>query len=206
MNIRNDTLLGLFDHHLRSFEISSPHWEYQWDREQWKTILSDILVTNRSDSGYLYGQVLLKPMVKDFRYEIVDGTNQIVTLIILMRSLANVYEARKVFPKGAKNIEKIFLGDKINKKLQLQNDDRQFFEATIIENLEDIQPSNSSQERIVNAKAYFADEFGQLRNALLGKLFNHLYSAYIIVIDSDIEGELLMISSTLNRSSTSIPL
>ena len=162
MQFNQSTILGLFDSSQKCYEIPVYQRAYSWEERHWKVLLNDLIEHVKGKNDYFFGNLLLEEIIKDKKYEIIDGQQRLTTLTIFMRSILNVLKNKQGdIPSNEFNYQKkksIYLKNDGNIKLRPVEYDRACFDTLIIDNKDEFSISTPSQERIKQAKEYFQKE------------------------------------------------
>lgn len=166
-----NTILGLFDSSQKSYEIPVYQRAYSWEKQNWKTLLDDLLEQVQGDNNYFFGNLLLEEISQNRKYEIIDGQQRITTLSIFMRAMLNVLKSRSTEPELSEfdfdEKIKIYLKTSGNIKLRPVEYDRACFDSLIIDNNSQFSISTPSQKRIKEAKDYFEKELSNFETKII---------------------------------------
>ncbi|WP_270513085.1 DUF262 domain-containing protein [Lactococcus lactis] len=155
------------------FSIPIYQREYSWREEQWKEFFDDArhsFQKNEIDTDY-WGSILVFYNKDNNEYEIVDGQQRIVTILLFILSLGKKYRPDEKLPLK-------FTESKNDLWIKLAQD----------KNL----TQDEKRSSLAQAKAYFKKNISG--NTLDSeKLLNHIYNTQIsiVIIDDEIESNLL---------------
>ena len=85
-----NTLLGFFDSSHKSYKIPDYQRAYSWEQHHWKALLDDLLEQNEGDNNYFFGNILIEETSKNRQYEIIDGQQRIITIIIFIHNMTTM--------------------------------------------------------------------------------------------------------------------
>jgi len=184
-----NTVLGLFDSSQKCYEIPVYQRAYSWEKENWKTLLDDLLEQVRGNNNYFFGNLLLEEISKNRKYEIIDGQQRITTLTIFIRSLLNVLKSRRSEPELSgfdfEGKVQIYLKNAGKIKLRPVEYDRACFDSLIVDDKASFPISTPSQNRMKKAKEYFEQELGKLKTGLLLSVLDKTEDAELTIIVLD---------------------
>ncbi|WP_397539818.1 DUF262 domain-containing protein [Rummeliibacillus pycnus] len=155
------------------FSIPIYQREYSWREEQWKEFIDDVRHSFRKNGIYTdyWGNILVFYNKDKNEYEIVDGQQRIVTILLFILSLGKKYEADEKLPlKFTESKNDLWIKLAQGKKLKQEE----------------------KRSSLARAKVYFEKMISD--NTLDSeKLLNHIYNTQIsiVVIDDEIESNLL---------------
>ena len=185
MDLKQETVNKFFEGK-KIFEIPTYQRAYSWEKSHLETFLDDLKRHIKNKSDYYYGNFLLRRVKSDnyTKYEIIDGQQRIMTIVIFIRAMINILRDKKDFKlhveERIERLTKHYLKEKdYIKKLHPVEYDSDFFYSLIIENENKSEESTKSpsQKRIEFAKEFFVRELkkekeGQVLLELLDKLEN----------------------------------
>jgi uncharacterized protein with ParB-like and HNH nuclease domain len=183
MQFEQTTVLGFFDSSKKHFIIPVYQRAYAWEEKEWRTFLSDLKEQAEGSNNYFYGNILMETITKDVEYEIIDGQQRLTTLVIFFRSLLDVLKSTPIDGIDAnEDIEKIFIKDCGNIKLQPVDYDRACFNTLIIDGKDNFETTSPSQKRILDAKTYFTKQMKSLSKKEIIAMYNKLVSTELTCI------------------------
>lgn len=147
--------------------------EYSWHEEQWGELFTDLqhsMLKSEMDTNF-WGNILIYHNEYENEYEIVDGQQRIVTILLLMLALGKIYNESEKLPfKFPDSNNEIWIKVAQNQRL-IKDEKRSIFQQ---------------------AKTYFIDvitKSGLDRSLVLNHLYNTKFS--VVVIDDEVESNLL---------------
>ncbi|BCD51719.1 DUF262 domain-containing protein [Helicobacter suis] len=188
---------------------------YSWEKEQWDQFLADLEEVTRGGNKYYFGNVLLESLEDQKHIDIIDGQQRITTILIFIRALHNVL-AEKV-KKGEKldqdesdedflrYLVEDFLIDRRDPKLQVVEYDNNYFKEMIITDntVKDENPRTPSQERIKEAKKFFAGRLKRHETQHILDLLNKVKNATVLRTEfKNKKDSVLMFELQNNRGKT----
>lgn len=155
------------------FSIPIYQREYSWREEQWKEFFDDVRYSFQKDgvdTDY-WGNIIVFYNEHKKEYEIVDGQQRIITILLFILSLNKKYKADEKLPlKFSESNNNLWIKLAQGKKLTQEE----------------------KRSNLVQAKTYFEKN---ISNFTLDseKLLNHIYNTQIsiVMIDNEIESNLL---------------
>lgn len=157
----------------KMFSIPIYQREYSWREEQWKDFFDDVRYSFQKgeiDTDY-WGNILVFYNKDKNEYEIVDGQQRIVTILLFILSLGKKYEADEKLPlKFTESKNELWIKLAQDKKLTQEE----------------------KRSSLARAKDYFKKNISDY-TLDSEKLLNHIYNTQvsIVVIDDEIESNLL---------------
>lgn len=191
MDFYQTTVRGFFGMQKIQFSIPAYQRAYSWEEKQLQTFLEDLLEQQVFDqtNDYCFGNILLETIIKDKKYEIIDGQQRITTISIFMRVLLNELNSRK------QSGENLIKSDNEEVNFDEENDiffksygvikllptiyDEPCFETLIVDNLNDFPCQTPSQKRISFAKKFFSEKLVSLSTEKLIKILETIEQAVI---------------------------
>ncbi len=187
MQFRQSTILGFFDSSKKNYDIPVYQRAYSWDKDNWNTFLEDIVEQLEGDNNYFYGNILLEEIIKNRKYEIIDGQQRITTLTIFFRALINVLHNRSDYDDfGGFDFEeksKIFLKNNGNIKLRPVEYDRACYDALIIDNKRIFEMNTPSQKKIYEARSFFETALDKMSTEEIIKISEKLEDTDLTIIE-----------------------
>lgn len=191
MDFYQTTVGGLFGQQKIQFSIPAYQRAYSWEEKQLKTFLEDLLDQQvfKQANVYCFGNILLETIIKDRKYEIIDGQQRLTTISIFMCVLLNELKGRSNL-EGAlikSDDEEIDFGDEYAiffkssgvVKLRPTSYDEACFQTLIVDNQDSFPCQTPSQKRISFAKTFFTQELRNLSTKELIKILETIEGAII---------------------------
>lgn len=176
------TVTKLFEGKKKQFVIPVYQRAYSWEEPQLRMLLDDLLDQNLEGNPYSLGSILVEEADKYDTYEVIDGQQRLTTVIVFMRALINVLNAKNWLVAddvGPADIEEDFLKKGHNVKLKTVAYDNEYFNFVIMNNSFGGEPKTRSQHRIIKAKEYFEQELEEMSLSELQHLYAVLTSAEV---------------------------
>lgn len=155
------------------FSIPIYQRDYSWREEQWKEFFEDVRYSfqkNEIDSDY-WGNILVFYNKEKNEYEIVDGQQRIVTILLFILSLGKKYGVAEKLPlKFTETKNDLWI--KLAQHQKLTQEEK--------------------RSTLAQAKAYFEKNIFD-NNLDSEQLLNHIYNTQIsiVIIDNEVESNLL---------------
>ena len=191
------------------FDVPVYQRSYAWERKNLEDLWEDIYFLEPS-KRHFFGTVLLKDSnkttkfgLKSFkRLDVIDGQQRLTTVLILLREIITQMKALgdPELRGQVSDLEKSYLKDGAHYKLNLQENDAEFFKEFVIDNRE--HPSETetiSQRRLMNAKLFFRRKLNHERKKLAPCQFEDFLVQFKQRID-----ELQLIQYLVNSESDAI--
>lgn len=183
--------INLYDYIIRGrFIIPIYQRTYDWGEKQIIPFIDDLLYSMENRKKIYLGVLVLKGDEDSVKYEVIDGQQRILTLIILLRVLAN---SRGISNKEKENIKKIltklYLNSKETKVIFNLPEVQNFFSEYILKNNKEY-PLNkklSIIKRILNAEEILTEKLDGMKR--IGRFYAYLKegleAVYILTKEED---------------------
>lgn len=171
------------------FVIPEYQRPYSWEKENCEQLFDDIYESNR-DNEYFLGTIILQEIESigtGKKYAIIDGQQRIITLQILLACLRDrVIDTQFKSSNQCKIFQKENLADGVPEKVRIEVKESLFFKKYIQQEngtveVKNIQPTNSAQEKIINAVNIFKDKLLNLTQLQIQSLIQHISQRCIVI-------------------------
>ncbi len=203
MNFNSNSVSGLFASFQKRFTIPAYQRAYSWEINQWKIFLDDLQEHADNENNYFLGNILLETIEKDINYEVIDGQQRLMTIVIFMAAILKECEKRNNLLEPDVIQEKkaiYFKSGRSNIKLRPVEYDRPFFDEFIINANHQVGTNSVSQKRIKNAYIFFSDELSKLKDTHLIAVLKKIERSEITSVEfSEKKDSALMFELQNNR-------
>jgi len=183
-----------------NFVIPTYQRGYVWQKNEWEDFYNDvvnIVELKKYRVEHFMGNILL--MKKNDQYEIIDGQQRLITILLFIKAFEKVYN-EIILDLKRERINKIF------EKTLIVNDTDRIFASIMHDTFNDtIQTSNNASENIKKAFLFFKHKINNGNNPLFNKNIKTDYNLYrvllkliFIEIDIDESSNPYLIFETLN--------
>ncbi len=192
------TIKELFDG-TKIFRVPMYQRAYSWGDKQLSDFIEDIK-NQKIDRTYFLGTILLEKSEDegDFRgIDIVDGQQRMTTLVIFMKVLLSLLKKNG---QDVEILEETFIKYKSTYKLRLQQEDAEFFQTYILEDVSnpEIVQIRPSQKKLLDAKSYFAEKLLGLTTKELIEIKEKINKTKLLTYSVEDSAEATLIFETTN--------
>ncbi len=181
------------------FKIPLYQRAYSWADKQLTDFIEDIK-NQKADRTYFLGTILLEKAKDDgdFRgIDIVDGQQRMTTLVIFMKVLLKLL---KIKGEDVEILEETYLKYKNRYKLHLQDEDSEFFQTYILEDMPnpEMLKIRPSQKKLLDAKEYFYGKLSELNKDELIEIKEKINKTKLLTYSVNDSAEATLIFETTN--------
>ncbi len=192
------TIKDLFDG-TKIFRVPMYQRAYSWVDKQLSDFIEDIN-NQKLDRTYFLGTILLEKAESEGDFtgiDIVDGQQRMTTLVIFMKVLLNLLKQNG---QDVEILEETFIKYKNTYKLRLQQEDAEFFQTYILEDVAnpEIVQTRPSQKKLLFAKSYFTERLSSMTKTGLIEIKDKINKTKLLTYSVEDSAEATLIFETTN--------